>query len=184
MLTLSIILKFVYYLQLSWSSDRPQLQRADSDPHLPHCGKLWCSQHTGAGWATIEEKCGVWSHSGELCSPYSTSNAKIVFNSEEMHKLIKINVNIYSPLTCSHHCLFPCICCWKVSGLLVQDYSEEYSHWNSVKSLAQWLQEEKVCFHLFYFYLLIFLLLLTSTYFLLSGAGTFWDRYQDADKDH
>uniref|UniRef100_A0A673B1I6 carbamoyl-phosphate synthase (ammonia) n=1 Tax=Sphaeramia orbicularis TaxID=375764 RepID=A0A673B1I6_9TELE len=32
----------------------------------------------------------------------------------------------------------------QVSGLLVQDYSHEYSHWNSVKSLGQWLQEEKV----------------------------------------
>ncbi|XP_039611289.1 carbamoyl-phosphate synthase [ammonia], mitochondrial isoform X1 [Polypterus senegalus] len=32
----------------------------------------------------------------------------------------------------------------QVSGLLVQDYSHEYSHWNSVKSLAEWLQEEKV----------------------------------------
>uniref|UniRef100_A0A8C9TTT6 Carbamoyl phosphate synthase arginine-specific large chain n=1 Tax=Scleropages formosus TaxID=113540 RepID=A0A8C9TTT6_SCLFO len=32
----------------------------------------------------------------------------------------------------------------QVSGLLVQDYSHEYSHWNSVKSLAQWLREEKV----------------------------------------
>ncbi|KAG7463959.1 hypothetical protein MATL_G00182150 [Megalops atlanticus] len=32
----------------------------------------------------------------------------------------------------------------QVSGLLVQDYSHEYSHWNSVKSLAQWLQEEEV----------------------------------------
>ncbi|XP_066542532.1 carbamoyl-phosphate synthase [ammonia], mitochondrial [Hoplias malabaricus] len=32
----------------------------------------------------------------------------------------------------------------QVSGLLVQDYSHEFSHWNSVKSLAQWLQEEKV----------------------------------------
>ncbi|KAG5283428.1 hypothetical protein AALO_G00041970 [Alosa alosa] len=31
-----------------------------------------------------------------------------------------------------------------VSGLLVQDYSYEYSHWNSVKSLAQWLEEEGV----------------------------------------
>lgn len=41
-----------------------------------------------------------------------------------------------------------------MSGLLVQDYSHEYSHWNSVKSLAQWLQEEKVCFPIFYFYLL------------------------------
>lgn len=32
----------------------------------------------------------------------------------------------------------------QVSGLLVQDYSHEYSHWNSVKSLGHWLQEEKV----------------------------------------
>uniref|UniRef100_A0A3Q1GTQ3 carbamoyl-phosphate synthase (ammonia) n=1 Tax=Acanthochromis polyacanthus TaxID=80966 RepID=A0A3Q1GTQ3_9TELE len=32
----------------------------------------------------------------------------------------------------------------QVSGLLVQDYSHDYSHWNSVKSLGQWLQEEKV----------------------------------------
>ncbi|XP_061648850.1 carbamoyl-phosphate synthase [ammonia], mitochondrial isoform X3 [Phyllopteryx taeniolatus] len=32
----------------------------------------------------------------------------------------------------------------QVSGLLVQNYSDEYSHWNSVKSLGQWLQEEKV----------------------------------------
>lgn len=31
-----------------------------------------------------------------------------------------------------------------MSGLLVQDYSFEYSHWNSVKSLAQWLHEEEV----------------------------------------
>ncbi|TKS67375.1 Carbamoyl-phosphate synthase [ammonia], mitochondrial [Collichthys lucidus] len=31
----------------------------------------------------------------------------------------------------------------QVSGLLVQDYTHEYSHWNSVKSLGQWLQEEK-----------------------------------------
>lgn len=31
-----------------------------------------------------------------------------------------------------------------MSGLLVQDYSHEYSHWNSVKSLGQWLHEEKV----------------------------------------
>ncbi|MGH0144066.1 UNVERIFIED_CONTAM: hypothetical protein FKN15_044675 [Acipenser sinensis] len=32
---------------------------------------------------------------------------------------------------------------FQVSGLLVQDYSHEYSHWNSNKSLSQWLQEEK-----------------------------------------
>lgn len=35
-------------------------------------------------------------------------------------------------------------CASQVSGLLVQDYSHEYSHWNSVKSLGEWLQEEKV----------------------------------------
>uniref|UniRef100_A0A8D0H9D3 Carbamoyl-phosphate synthase [ammonia], mitochondrial n=1 Tax=Sphenodon punctatus TaxID=8508 RepID=A0A8D0H9D3_SPHPU len=32
----------------------------------------------------------------------------------------------------------------KVSGLLVLDYSNEYSHWRAVKSLGQWLNEEKV----------------------------------------
>lgn len=32
----------------------------------------------------------------------------------------------------------------QVSGLLVQDYSHEYSHWNSVKSLSEWLNEEKI----------------------------------------
>ncbi|KAG7501491.1 carbamoyl-phosphate synthase [ammonia], mitochondrial [Solea senegalensis] len=32
----------------------------------------------------------------------------------------------------------------QVSGLLVQSYSHEFSHWNSVKSLGQWLHEEKV----------------------------------------
>ncbi|XP_072180802.1 carbamoyl-phosphate synthase [ammonia], mitochondrial-like [Diadema setosum] len=32
----------------------------------------------------------------------------------------------------------------QVSGLLVQDYSYNYSHWNSVKSLSEWLQEEEV----------------------------------------
>ncbi|XP_065607249.1 carbamoyl-phosphate synthase [ammonia], mitochondrial [Cyrtonyx montezumae] len=32
----------------------------------------------------------------------------------------------------------------KVSGLLVLDYSHEYSHWQAVKSLGEWLQEEKV----------------------------------------
>lgn len=37
-----------------------------------------------------------------------------------------------------------CLLCSQVSGLLVQDYSHEYSHWNSVKSLGEWLQEEKV----------------------------------------
>ncbi|NXC42745.1 CPSM synthase, partial [Penelope pileata] len=32
----------------------------------------------------------------------------------------------------------------KVSGLLVLDYSHEYSHWQAVRSLGEWLQEEKV----------------------------------------
>uniref|UniRef100_A0A670I803 Carbamoyl phosphate synthase arginine-specific large chain n=2 Tax=Podarcis muralis TaxID=64176 RepID=A0A670I803_PODMU len=32
----------------------------------------------------------------------------------------------------------------KVSGLLVLDYSNEYSHWRAVKTLAEWLKEEKV----------------------------------------
>ncbi|KAM4626770.1 carbamoyl-phosphate synthase [ammonia], mitochondrial [Discoglossus pictus] len=32
----------------------------------------------------------------------------------------------------------------QVSGLLVLDYSHEYSHWRAVKSLAEWLHEEKV----------------------------------------
>ncbi|XP_005279740.2 carbamoyl-phosphate synthase [ammonia], mitochondrial [Chrysemys picta bellii] len=32
----------------------------------------------------------------------------------------------------------------KVSGLLVLDYSNDYSHWRAVKTLGQWLQEEKV----------------------------------------
>ncbi|XP_048390724.1 carbamoyl-phosphate synthase [ammonia], mitochondrial isoform X1 [Stegostoma tigrinum] len=32
----------------------------------------------------------------------------------------------------------------QVSGLLVQDYSHDYSHWNSVKSLGEWLHEEKI----------------------------------------
>ncbi|NWZ66623.1 CPSM synthase, partial [Acrocephalus arundinaceus] len=32
----------------------------------------------------------------------------------------------------------------KVSGLLVQDYSNEYSHWQAIRSLGEWLQEEQV----------------------------------------
>ncbi len=32
----------------------------------------------------------------------------------------------------------------QVTGLIVQDYSFDHSHWNSVKSLAQWLYEFKV----------------------------------------
>ncbi|NXQ62608.1 CPSM synthase, partial [Anthoscopus minutus] len=32
----------------------------------------------------------------------------------------------------------------KVSGLLVLDYSHEYSHWQATRSLGEWLQEEQV----------------------------------------
>ncbi|NWS69318.1 CPSM synthase, partial [Crotophaga sulcirostris] len=32
----------------------------------------------------------------------------------------------------------------KVSGLLVLDYSSEYSHWQATRSLGEWLQEEQV----------------------------------------
>ncbi|KFO96907.1 hypothetical protein N300_15370, partial [Calypte anna] len=32
----------------------------------------------------------------------------------------------------------------QVSGLLVLDYSNEYSHWQAAKSMGDWLQEEKV----------------------------------------
>lgn len=32
----------------------------------------------------------------------------------------------------------------QVSGLLVLDYSNEYSHWQAARSLGEWLQEEKV----------------------------------------
>jgi len=31
-----------------------------------------------------------------------------------------------------------------VKGVVVADYSYEYSHWNAVKSLADWLKEEKI----------------------------------------
>lgn len=31
-----------------------------------------------------------------------------------------------------------------VNGLIVQDYSREYSHWNAEKSLGEWLREENV----------------------------------------
>jgi carbamoyl-phosphate synthase small subunit len=31
-----------------------------------------------------------------------------------------------------------------ISGLIVSDYSEEYSHWNAKKSLGEWLQQHKV----------------------------------------
>ncbi len=32
----------------------------------------------------------------------------------------------------------------QVSGLIVADYSNKYSHWNAVKSLSEWLKEEGV----------------------------------------
>ena len=32
----------------------------------------------------------------------------------------------------------------QVSAFIVQDYSQQYSHWNSVKSLSHWLTEQKV----------------------------------------
>lgn len=32
----------------------------------------------------------------------------------------------------------------QVAGLIVQDYSHQHSHWNSVKSLSQWLKEDKI----------------------------------------
>ncbi|KAM6307660.1 carbamoyl-phosphate synthase [ammonia], mitochondrial [Aegotheles albertisi] len=32
----------------------------------------------------------------------------------------------------------------KVSGLLVLDYSNEYSHWQAARSLGEWLQEEQI----------------------------------------
>jgi carbamoyl-phosphate synthase (ammonia) len=31
-----------------------------------------------------------------------------------------------------------------VQGLIVQNYTHKYSHWNAVKSLSKWLIEEKV----------------------------------------
>ena len=31
-----------------------------------------------------------------------------------------------------------------VNGLIVQEYSEDYSHWNSEKSLSDWLREEEI----------------------------------------
>lgn len=31
-----------------------------------------------------------------------------------------------------------------VRGLVISDYSLEYSHWNAVKSLGQWLEEQKI----------------------------------------
>lgn len=34
--------------------------------------------------------------------------------------------------------------CIYASALIVSDYSEQYSHWNAVESLGEWLQREKV----------------------------------------
>ena len=35
-----------------------------------------------------------------------------------------------------------------ISGLIVSEYSNDYSHWNAVKSLGQWLQEAgKTCIY-------------------------------------
>lgn len=31
-----------------------------------------------------------------------------------------------------------------ISGLIISDYSREYSHWNAIKSLGDWLKESKV----------------------------------------
>lgn len=31
-----------------------------------------------------------------------------------------------------------------ISGLIISDYTEEYSHWNALKSLGDWLKEQKV----------------------------------------
>ena len=31
-----------------------------------------------------------------------------------------------------------------VRGLIISDYSEKYSHWDAVKSLGEWLQEQKI----------------------------------------
>ena len=31
-----------------------------------------------------------------------------------------------------------------ISGLIISDYSFEYSHWNAIKSLGEWLKESKV----------------------------------------
>jgi carbamoyl-phosphate synthase small subunit len=31
-----------------------------------------------------------------------------------------------------------------LQGLIISDYSNEYSHWNAVQSLGEWLKEEKV----------------------------------------
>ncbi len=32
----------------------------------------------------------------------------------------------------------------QVAGLLVQDYSHHYSHWNATKSLGDWLKEDGI----------------------------------------
>ena len=38
----------------------------------------------------------------------------------------------------------------QISGLLVQDYAHDYSHWNSEKSLSEWLQADGVSHKTFY----------------------------------
>ena len=48
----------------------------------------------------------------------------------------------------------------QVSGLLVQDYSHNYSHWNAVKSLSEWLQEEKVTINYYEILLMAWLMIL------------------------
>ena len=35
--------------------------------------------------------------------------------------------------------LLTCLIVFQVTGLIVQDYTHNHSHWNSVKSLSQWL---------------------------------------------
>lgn len=61
---------------------------------------------------------------------------------------IPLDINLFCICWCVHF-VFSFL---QVSGLLVQDYSHNYSHWNAVKSLSEWLQEEKV---LIFIYLVI-----------------------------
>ncbi len=48
----------------------------------------------------------------------------------------KIHVDIYAPKVCTSTYLI----IWKISGLIVCDYSTSYSHWNSFESLSSWLK--------------------------------------------
>jgi len=41
-------------------------------------------------------------------------------------------------------CVCACMYVYEVSGLLVQDYSSQYSHWNAVKGLNDWLKDDQV----------------------------------------